>query len=81
MQRRTVMPTRSYLSQVELPLTFGLGAAEEVESLRVRWPDGTVEDVPAERLRPGRVVRVEQPAGAATAAGPRSASPENPPDG
>ena len=24
-QRRQVMPTRSYLSQVELPVTFGLG--------------------------------------------------------
>jgi len=68
-QRRTVMPARSYLSQVELPLPFGLGAAEAVDSLRVRWPDGTVEDVPAERLRPGRVVRVEQPAGGHAAAG------------
>ena len=26
-QRRQVMPTRSYLSQVELPVTFGLGEA------------------------------------------------------
>jgi hypothetical protein len=39
-QRRTVMPTRSYLSQVELPLTFGLGNNATVPRLTVRWPDG-----------------------------------------
>ena len=44
-QRRQVMPTRSYLSQSELPLTFGLGSAQEVESLTVIWPDGTVQRV------------------------------------
>ena len=40
------MPTRSYLSQSELVLTFGLGRATEVESLTVFWPDGTVQSVP-----------------------------------
>jgi hypothetical protein len=44
-QRRLVNPTRSYLSQVELPLTFGLGAATRVDSLEVRWPDGTTQSV------------------------------------
>ncbi len=38
--RRLVMPTRSYLSQVELPVTFGLGTQTSVESLTVRWPGG-----------------------------------------
>ena len=47
-QRRQVMPTRSYLSQVELPVTFGLGAADRVEWLRVIWPDGTVQEVTGE---------------------------------
>jgi hypothetical protein len=44
-QRRHVMPTRSYLSQVELPLTFGLGEASRVDSLQVTWPNGKTQDV------------------------------------
>ena len=39
-QTRTVMPTRSYLSQVELPVTFGVGDAAVVERVDVTWPDG-----------------------------------------
>ena len=44
-QRRQVQPTRSYLSQVELPVTFGLGETTAVESLDVIWPDGTKQRV------------------------------------
>jgi len=44
-QSRHVMPTRSYLSQVEVPLTFGLGDADRVDALQVIWPDGKVQDV------------------------------------
>jgi hypothetical protein len=44
-QRRQVMPTRSYLSQVEPVLTFGLGAATTIESLEVFWPDGSRQSV------------------------------------
>lgn len=76
-QRRVVMPTRSYLSQVELPLTFGLGAAGSVDSLRVRWPDGTVQIVPGEELRSGETVRLTQPA----AVGPGETAPGDRPDG
>ena len=49
-QRRTVMPTRSYLSQVELPLTFGLGSRATVDSLVVEWPDGTRQTVEVSRV-------------------------------
>ncbi|MGE0454512.1 MAG: CRTAC1 family protein [Vicinamibacteria bacterium] len=45
-QRRQVMPTRSYLSQVEPIVTFGLGAGERVDSLGVTWPDGAKQNVP-----------------------------------
>ncbi len=42
-QRHTISPTRSYLSQVELTATFGLGkSAETVEQVRVYWPDGRI---------------------------------------
>ena len=52
-QYRTVMPARSYLSQVELPLTFGLGTADRVERIDVVWPDGREQrltDIAADRL-------------------------------
>lgn len=43
--RRQVMPTRSYLSQVELPVTFGLGSTQSVDRMRILWPDGTQQVV------------------------------------
>jgi len=45
-QRRSVMPTHSYLSQVEVPVTFGLGDAQQVDSLTVVWPNGRSQNVP-----------------------------------
>ena len=42
---RQVMPTRSYLSQSELPITFGLGKQDQVERLVIRWPDGSEQEV------------------------------------
>lgn len=38
----TVMPTRGYMSQSELPATFGLGSATEIDDAQVVWPDGTL---------------------------------------
>jgi predicted Zn-dependent protease len=57
-QRRMVNPTRSYLSQVELPLTFGLGESDVPPTVRVIWPDGSEQIVDL----PGvdRTVVVEQ---------------------
>jgi hypothetical protein len=40
-QTRHVMPSRSYLSQVERVLTFGLGAADRIERVEIVWPDGS----------------------------------------
>jgi hypothetical protein len=42
---RQVMPTRSYLSQSELPVTIGLGAADHVESVEITWPSRIVQKV------------------------------------
>jgi enediyne biosynthesis protein E4 len=42
--KRLVSPTRSYLSQCELPVTFGLGGASEIEKVVVRWPSGRSEE-------------------------------------
>ncbi len=50
--RRQVMPTRSYLSQSELPVTVGLGTADSVRRVTVHWPDGShqsLDDVPVDR--------------------------------
>jgi hypothetical protein len=49
-QRRLVMPTHSYLSQVELPVTFGLGDAQQVDNLTVTWPNGQNQNVPVAQV-------------------------------
>lgn len=38
---RSVIPTCSYQSQSELPLTFGLGTEDNVTSVEITWPDGS----------------------------------------
>ncbi len=47
-QRRIVASTRSYISQCEAALTFGLGAATRVDSIQVTWPSGLQETFSAE---------------------------------
>ena len=42
---RQVMPTRSYLSQSELPITIGLGDATKPDSVEIIWPSGTRQKV------------------------------------
>jgi hypothetical protein len=49
-QRQQVAPTRSYLSQVERTLTFGLGKADRIERVRVLWSDGNVEEIAAPKV-------------------------------
>jgi enediyne biosynthesis protein E4 len=43
--RREVNPTRSYLSQSELPVSFGLGAAARVDRVVIRWPGGGTQEL------------------------------------
>jgi enediyne biosynthesis protein E4 len=56
---RQVMPTRGYLSQSELTLTFGLANATRIDELTVHWPGG-----PIQRLDPpplNQSITVTQP--------------------
>ncbi|HTS58285.1 MAG TPA: CRTAC1 family protein [Terriglobales bacterium] len=43
-QSRMVRSGSSYLSQSELPLTFGLGKSDRVDRLVIYWPSGTTEE-------------------------------------
>ena len=52
-----VMPTKGYLSQSELVLTFGLGAAARVDSVEITWPGGAVQKVAPVRIDAVNVVR------------------------
>ncbi|MEC8321535.1 MAG: ASPIC/UnbV domain-containing protein, partial [Planctomycetota bacterium] len=51
---RRIMPTRSYLSQVEPVAVFGLAESEALDSLEIRWPDGEVTSIEGP-IEPGRV--------------------------
>jgi hypothetical protein len=44
MQSRMVRGGSSYLSQSELPLTFGLGSREKIDRLVIDWPSGRTEE-------------------------------------
>ena len=46
-QTRMVKSGSSYLSQSELPLTFGLGKRDQVERLVIQWPSGRAEEFKA----------------------------------
>ena len=43
-QMRMVKSGSSYLSQSELPVTFGLGRRDEVERVTIEWPNGKMEE-------------------------------------
>ncbi len=59
---RWVMPTRGYLSQVELPVTFGLGTATRVDRLEVHWPAGGTTTV-RENVAADRLIEIVEPSG------------------
>jgi hypothetical protein len=52
------MPSRSYLSQVELPVTFGLGSDSKVRRVTVHWPSGGKQDVEVSSV--DRVIEVAE---------------------
>jgi hypothetical protein len=44
------MPTRSYFSQSELPVTIGLGKATTFDELEITWPGGEKQKVTNAKL-------------------------------
>ena len=44
MQSRLVKSGSSYLSQSELPVTFGLGKRDKLERVVIQWPNGRTEE-------------------------------------
>ena len=61
-QYRELLPDRSYLSQMELPLSFGLGDSDRVDSLEIRWPDGTQQTLTPQRVDQTLTLRQPEPA-------------------
>jgi hypothetical protein len=53
----------SYLSQSDFRLHFGLGNGEKIESVEVRWSDGTTENLAA--FSPNQIVTIRQNKGVA----------------
>jgi len=60
-QTRMVRTGSSYLSQSELPLTFGLGSAPAADEVTIDWPNGTKQRLTG--LRAGRSYVVTEGSG------------------
>ncbi len=57
-QFQDVIGVNGYLSQGDTRVHFGLGAAPKVDSLRVRWPDGTSDEWRDQKA--DQILRLEQ---------------------
>lgn len=60
---RQVMPTRGYLSQSELPVTFGLSPGRPIDAVEIRWPSGVRQKVGVQNLRTNAVNVIQEPRG------------------
>jgi hypothetical protein len=65
---RQVMPTRSYLSQTELPVALGIGDAEQVERVTIHWPDGTQQPVENVQIDTEQTIEQQEAPNASAAA-------------
>jgi hypothetical protein len=72
-QVKWVKSGSSYLSQSELPLTFGLGPDGAPVAVRVLWPSGRQETLSG--LEPNRAYSIREGQGVIAAGGPRPAPP------
>src|ERR1700733_1902695 len=66
-QSRVVKGGSSYLSQSELPVTFGLGKRDKIDRLVIEWPSGRTEDY--ENLKAGRAYECVEAKGIAALPG------------
>lgn len=57
LQRRQVMPTRSYLAQVERELTFGLEGSSSIDRISVQWPGGEKTELEPGQLNTTMIVK------------------------
>ena len=57
-QSRMVKTGSSYLSQSELPVTFGLGKSGVAEEMEIRWPGGPVEKF--KNIKTNRSITVQE---------------------
>jgi hypothetical protein len=57
-QRRLADPAYGYCSASDARVHVGLGAAERADQVRVRWPDGALQDFGP--LAAGAVHRLDQ---------------------
>jgi enediyne biosynthesis protein E4 len=60
-QSRTVKSGSSYLSQSELPLTFGLGKRDQADRMTIQWPNGRTEEF--KNLKAGRAYECKEAKG------------------
>jgi len=51
----------SYISQNDLRVHFGIGKADKVELLEIRWPSGAIETL--QDIKPNQLIVVKEGAG------------------
>jgi len=65
-----------YFSQNDLRVHFGLGKAEKVESIEIRWPSGQVDTL--KDLKPNQVIYVKEGVGVIQTMAPKTSKANSP---
>jgi hypothetical protein len=60
-QTRMVRSGSSYLSQSQLPVTFGLGGLDQIERVVIDWPSGKTEEY--RQLKTGKTLQITEAKG------------------
>ncbi len=59
-QSQQVMPTKSYISQSARMLTFGIGDADKIDSVKIRWPDGKEQVIDGDAVKLNSVLNISE---------------------